>query len=77
MQIFRNDPGRDLPEPLGQRVASAAVTPEESLLEVDGLREAMRALETLEAERRLLIKLLCLADLDLEPADMRLIAQRL
>ena len=43
-----------MPEPLGQRVASAAVTPEESLLEVDGLREAMRALETLEAERRLL-----------------------
>ncbi|MGH8067777.1 MAG: hypothetical protein ACRERE_21610 [Candidatus Entotheonellia bacterium] len=51
------------------------MTPEESLLEIDGLREAMRALGTLEAERRLLIKLLCLADLDLEPADVRLITQ--
>ena len=74
-ELSRNDPGQDLAEPVGQRVASAALTPEESLLEVDGLHKAMRALETLEAERRLLIKLLCLADLDLELADVRLIAQ--
>jgi DNA-directed RNA polymerase specialized sigma24 family protein len=74
-ELSRNDPGQDLAEPLGQRVVSAAVTPEESLLEVDGLHEAMRALGTLEAEMGLLIKLLCLAHLDLEREDVRLIAQ--
>jgi RNA polymerase sigma factor (sigma-70 family) len=70
-----DDPRPELSESMGERVFSTTITPEESLLAEDRRLEIVRALETLDEEKRLLIKLLCLADFDLEPGDVRSIAR--
>lgn len=61
--------------PLGQRLASEVTTPEHVLLEAEELHEAVRLLEGLDPEKRLLLKILCLAEVDLELGEIRLIAQ--
>lgn len=65
----------DTSQPLGQHLASTALTPEDLLVEIEDLDHTARILAGLAPENRLLLKLLCLAEVDLEPDDMRLLAR--
>jgi DNA-directed RNA polymerase specialized sigma24 family protein len=65
----------DTSQPLGQQLASAALTPEDVLVEMENLDHTARVLAGLAPENRLLLKILCLAEIDLEPDEMRLLAR--
>jgi len=67
--------GDHTPQPLGQQLASTALTPEDVLVEREDLDHTARILAGLTPENQLLLKLLCLAEVDLEPDEIRLLAR--
>ena len=65
----------ETPQALGQQLASAALTPEDVLVEMGDLDHTARVLAGLAPENRLLLKLLCVSEVDLEPDEIRLLAR--
>jgi RNA polymerase sigma factor (sigma-70 family) len=65
----------DTLQPLGQQLASAALTPEDVLVETEDLDHTVRILAGLAPGNRLLLKILCVAEVDLEPDEIRLLAR--
>ena len=65
----------DTPQPLGQQLASVALTPADVLMETEDLDHTARILTGLAPANRLLLKILCLAEVDLEPDEIRLLAR--
>lgn len=72
---IQNTMGDDTSQPLGQQLASAVLTPEDVLVEREDLDHTARILAGLAPENRLLLKILCVAEVDLEPDEMRLLAR--
>jgi RNA polymerase sigma factor (sigma-70 family) len=56
-------------------LAAEDPTPEAILVESDAIKEVERVLQQLDVEKRLILKLLALGTIELEPDDVRMLAQ--